>query len=285
MSKNFERYEQRLLRVTEYLHQNLHQQLDLNRLAEIACMSPYHWHRLYRAVHGESVVATVKRLRLHKAAHLLSHSQQTVSQIGLACGYPNLQSFTRIFAAAYGLPPAAYRQHGQQFALHQTAADPSLTAGEVRFCDLPALQLVAVAHRGPYMTIGKSFEILLASCISRQLFDTEARWFGVYFDDSSVSEPANLRSFAAISLAAGTDTASLRSPLQYHQIPAGRYAVLRYRGPYSEMQAVYHWFYGKWLAQSEFEAADAPVFEEYLNNPRDTAPADLLTDIYLPLAN
>lgn len=284
MTKNFERYEQRLVRVTEYLHQNLHQELDLNRLAEIACMSPYHWHRLYRAVHGESVVATVKRLRLHRAAHLLSHSQLSISEIGKQCAYPNLQSFTRIFAAAYGLPPAAFRQHGLQHSLRQQPADDSVIASEVRLCHLPAQNLVAVAHQGPYMAIGKSFEILLASCISRQLFAPSARWFGVYFDDSSVCDAADLRALAALSLGPETDPASLRAPLQYHQIPAGPYAVLRYRGPYSEMQAVYHWFYGKWLAQSEYEAADAPVFEEYLNNPRDTAPVDLLTDIYLPLA-
>ena len=35
--------------------------------------------------------------------------------------------------------------------------------------------------------------------------------------------------------------------------------------------------YGDWLMRSGREAADAPVFEEYLNNPRDTAPADLPT--------
>ena len=41
--------------------------------------------------------------------------------------------------------------------------------------------------------------------------------------------------------------------------------------------------FGEWLMQSGREAGDAPAFEEYLNNPRDTAPPELLTDIYLPL--
>ena len=67
------------------------------------------------------------------------------------------------------------------------------------------------------------------------------------------------------------------------QLRPGRYAVLNYKGPYSDMQAVYQWLYGSWLPASGQEADDAPVFEEYLNNPRDTAPTELLTDIYLPL--
>lgn len=49
------------------------------------------------------------------------------------------------------------------------------------------------------------------------------------------------------------------------------------------MRAAYDWLYGKWLVRSGWEAADAPVFEEYLNSPRDTTPTDLMTDICLPL--
>ncbi|OWK24560.1 hypothetical protein AJ87_20285 [Rhizobium yanglingense] len=40
----------------------------MERLAEIACMSSYHWHKIYRAIYGETLAATVKRLRLHRAA-------------------------------------------------------------------------------------------------------------------------------------------------------------------------------------------------------------------------
>jgi AraC family transcriptional regulator len=47
--------------------------------------------------------------------------------------------------------------------------------------------------------------------------------------------------------------------------------------------AAYDWLYGQWLPSSGREAADAPVFEDYLNSPRDTLPTELRTDIYLPL--
>jgi AraC family transcriptional regulator len=45
----------------------------------------------------------------------------------------------------------------------------------------------------------------------------------------------------------------------------------------------YDWLYGQWLPQSGRLPADAPCVEEYLNNPRTTAPTELLSDIYLPL--
>ena len=61
------------------------------------------------------------------------------------------------------------------------------------------------------------------------------------------------------------------------EIREGVYAVLRHKGPYSDMRAAYDWLFGEWLVRSGREPADAPVFEEYLNNPRDTPPTELRT--------
>lgn len=63
----------------------------------------------------------------------------------------------------------------------------------------------------------------------------------------------------------------------------GEYAVLRHKGPYADMRGSYAFLYGTWLPQSGREPADAPCVEEYLNTPRDTAPTELISDIYLPL--
>jgi AraC family transcriptional regulator len=66
------RYEARLNRVLEHIYDHLDEPLDIDRLAEIACLSPYHWHRIYQAMHGETVASTVRRLRLHRAAGYLA---------------------------------------------------------------------------------------------------------------------------------------------------------------------------------------------------------------------
>ena len=67
------RYEPRLRRVIAHVHDHLDEPLDLNALAEIACLSPHHWHRIYHAMFGETLANTVKRLRLHRAAGRLAH--------------------------------------------------------------------------------------------------------------------------------------------------------------------------------------------------------------------
>lgn len=75
----------------------------------------------------------------------------------------------------------------------------------------------------------------------------------------------------------------LDGSIERKSIASGEYAVLLHKGPYSNMRSAYQWLYGEWLANSGREVADQPAFEEYLNNPREVPPAELLTHIYMPL--
>ncbi|MBY0444316.1 MAG: AraC family transcriptional regulator [Burkholderiales bacterium] len=269
----------RLQRVISYLHTHLDEDLDLNKLADIAYMSPYHWHRVYLAVYGESVVATVKRLRLQGAATLLKRSDLPITKIAKQSGYPNVQSFTRIFAAAYGLPPARYRKEGSPF----SPTTPLIRNKEmypIEIKNIPAIPLLSVAHTSSYMGINQAFDLIASNANARQLFNADTRWIGIFLDDPCFVAEEKLRSKACISVPLGS---AQSTPFMSEEISRGKYAVLSYKGPYSDMKAVYQWLYGEWLSASGEELADTPVFEEYRNNPRDTAPNELLTDIYLPL--
>jgi AraC-like DNA-binding protein len=105
-------YGERMERVTAYVFNHLDDDLDLNKLAEVACLSPYHWHRIYHAMRGETIAATVRRLRLHRATGWLANSDMPIEEIAAKSGFGGVESFTRIFKAAYGMPPAKYRREG-----------------------------------------------------------------------------------------------------------------------------------------------------------------------------
>ena len=64
-------YEARLLRVLAYIYDNLDGDLSLDTLAEIACMSRFHWHRVFRAMTGETLADAIRRIRMAKAANAL----------------------------------------------------------------------------------------------------------------------------------------------------------------------------------------------------------------------
>ncbi|MEP6621489.1 MAG: AraC family transcriptional regulator [bacterium] len=274
-------YEDRISRVIEYVFDHLDEDLDLNRLADVACLSPHHWHRVYSAMRGETIAATVKRLRLNRAAAFLAQTSMTVDAIAKRSGYPNVQSFTRIFSAVYGMPPATYRKRGSHTQFQLPARNSGGIMYDVKIATLPPMTAITVLHIGPYMEINKAFGTLFGILGSKGLLGPDVRSFGIFYDDVSTVPAAKLRSRAAAIMDRAVD---VEPPLERTEIVGGEYVVLRHKGPYSDMKAAYEWLYGQWLPSSGRVPRDAAGLEEYLNDPRDTPPGELLSDIYIPLA-
>jgi AraC family transcriptional regulator len=65
-----------------------------------------------QAMYGETIAATVRRLRLHRAGGHLANGSMPITEIAERSGYSSLQSFSRTFRAAFGMPPAQYRKQG-----------------------------------------------------------------------------------------------------------------------------------------------------------------------------
>lgn len=277
-------YHQRMGKVLAYLHDHLQDPLDLERVAEIAHLSPFHWHRVYHALTGETIAATLKRLRLHRASGYLANTTLAIDTIAQRCGYPNSQSFTRAFRSMYGLPPSRYRAQGTHQVFRAAVAATAAQAWVVEVREVPAVQLAGIDHRGSYMRIGKAFEVAFAAMAGQGLLRPEARWMAAYLDDPFALPEAQLHSRAGLSLPDGPPP-PLLPPLRPFTVGGQRCAVLRHQGPYATMHAAYQWLYGTWLVESGEMPADQPVFEEYLNSPRQVAPSELLTDIFLPLAS
>lgn len=280
---NWTDYQERLSRVVAYIHDHLADPLDLNRLAEVAHLSPCHWHRVYHALYGETLSATVRRLRLHRATGYLANTGLPVAQVARHCGYPNAQSFTRAFTGLYGMSPLRFRTEGQHVVFRTGAAPSGHAAYAVQVRLVPSVSLAGMAHRGSYMRVGKAFEMTYTRMAAQGLMRADTRWLAEYLDDPFAVPQAQLQSRAGLSLPPGLGAASL-APLETFTLGGCLCAVLRHQGPYAAMSAAYQWLFGSWLVQSGHEVANLPVFEEYLNSPRDTPPSELLTDIYLPLA-
>ncbi len=277
-SARYTDYQARMQRVLAYLHDNLDQPLNLERLAEVAHLSPYHWHRVYHALYGEPVAATLRRLRLGRASGELANGTRSVAEIARRWGYPNVQSFTRAFRSAYGMSPSQYREQGPHRRFEQSPEGSAEFPIEVR--EVPRVVLAGLAHRGSYMNIGRAFEASWLRLQAAGLVQPSTRWLAEYRDDPFAVPERQLDSRAGLSLPAD---AAAPAPLQRFELGGQRCAVLTHRGPYASMRAAYRWLYGTWLVASGEPLGHRPVFEEYLNNPRDTAPNDLLSLIYLPL--
>src|SRR5271168_3241809 len=103
-------YTERILRVLTHIQEHLDETLDLEELAQVACFSSFHFHRIFAAMTGETMADHVRRLRLERAAMELRSGAKQVIQVALDAGYEAHEAFTRAFKAAYGISPAAFRR-------------------------------------------------------------------------------------------------------------------------------------------------------------------------------
>ncbi|MBI5067849.1 MAG: GyrI-like domain-containing protein [Deltaproteobacteria bacterium] len=280
--------------------------LDLAALARAAALSPLHFHHVFRGMVGETPLEVHRRLRLERAAVRLATGDGQVVRVAFEAGYETHESFTRAFRQAYAVSPSEYRARaraalacgaapahwlaarcglhfGAEPALafhppHPQGADPM----DVEILELPELTVAAVRHTGPYPTISRAFERLGSVAARAGLFALRgATMVATYHDDPEATPAAELRSDAGLVIPRGT---RLPEELAELRLPAGRYACTLHRGPYTLLGDTWARLMGEWLPASGHRVGAGVSLEVYRNDPSTAAPADLLTEIRVPLA-
>lgn len=97
-------------RLVDYIDANLAQTPTLGELAEIACLSEFHFSRMFRTSFGMPPSAWIASQRLDRARALLRTTTLAVDQIAAQCGYADASHFGHRFRAAVGAAPLAYRR-------------------------------------------------------------------------------------------------------------------------------------------------------------------------------
>ena len=278
MTNNSNGYSERIQRVVDYVAGHLDEELDLETLARVGCLSPYHFHRIYRGLLGETVNESVRRLRLRRASIDLLDRELSIERTARRAGYASQAAFTRAFREEYGEPPARYRGTRREA---QITAERNPTLYQVEINDLPRLRVAMIEHRGDYQLIAQAFERLLTVAATTGLLRPDTRTIGIYHDDPESVPQAELRSAACITV---PDDWSPSGELTEAHVDGGRYATIIHTGPYTELTMAYNWLYQTWLPTSAEEPRNLPCIEDYLNNPRQVPAKDLETAVMMPLS-
>lgn len=295
-------YEARLLRVLHHIDHHLDGDLKLEALAGLAHFSPYHFHRIFRGMTGETIAGYIRRRRLQRAADRLLDSSVSVTELAFVSGFESNESFARAFRAQFGSPPSSYRHTGNRLMTKHAldAARGSLLVNrtqtlsdylqqedrkvmfDVEIKKLPDIPIAFLRHIGPYHEIGATFKAMCQAADTQGLFGPQAQFLARYHDDPHMVEAEQLRAEAAIVVPSDRE---VKQPLVRQVIGAGDYASAILKGPFSQLQAAYDWLFGQWLPQSGRETANKPSIEIYLTDPDETRPENNLTEIRIPLAH
>jgi AraC-like DNA-binding protein len=100
----------RLCRARDLLAAEYQSQVPLDTAAREACLSPFHFHRLFRSTFGETPHDFLTRRRMDRARHLLASGEMSVTEVCFEIGYSSLGSFSTKFQSLVGVAPTQYQR-------------------------------------------------------------------------------------------------------------------------------------------------------------------------------
>ncbi|MBV9879521.1 MAG: AraC family transcriptional regulator [Gemmatirosa sp.] len=289
-------YAARINRVVDHIDAHLGDALDLGALAAVAHCSPWHFHRVFQALTGETVAARVRRRRLEVAAlRLLASPPEPALRIALDVGFGSAEVFTRAFRAHFGVTPSAWRRgahrahaerrRGEMRKIRQDdrTAHQAVAAGflqdadvwplgrhprtrehrmEVEIRTLLETRVAYMRYVGPYGASGipQTWQRFGAWCEAHGLMQPRRRMYGISHDNPEVTAPERCRYDACVEV---DDAFVPQGEIGVQTIAGGRYACARFLGGADEIHDAWMRFLAEWLPDSHYQPDDRPAFELY----------------------
>ncbi len=283
-------YFERIKSVLVYIEANVHRSITLEELAEVACFSPYHFHRIFRSWVGESLAVYLRRLRVEHAATALRYSDKRVFDIALDAGFSSPESFAKAFRKRFDLSPQQYRDtfHIEKVEIeltlemvrHRVFYERENTMIDVKIVKQATRKIAAIRHVGPYDQVGPIWQSLCEWAGPKGLLKESTQYIGLSYDDPNVCDDNTIRYDASITL--DQDVIS-EGEVTVKEIEAGDFATIVHVGPFDTMKDTYNEFFVGWLPDSGREVKNGAVLEIYLNDPETTPPEELRVEIGIPL--
>jgi AraC family transcriptional regulator len=278
-------YEKRVNRAIDHVREHLGEVLSLTDLARVAVFSPFHFHRVFGALRGETLAAYVQRQRIEKAAGVLAtRPEASVLAVALDHGFSSAATFARAFRAHFGMSATQWRRGGaarwrrrresgrktgKQLrkpgkASRRRRLHTRLVAVHVR--ELPAQHVAYMRYVGPYGARGipELWTRLRRWMATRDLELTDTVRLGVAYDDAGITESAKCSYDACVVVPAGF-TADRWVNLA--DIPGGRFAVAPFQGTADEIEGAWEQVFTAWLPDSGYQPDDRPCVEIYRGGP------------------
>lgn len=279
-------YRERVARAVEYIEARLGEPQALERAAEAACWSPFHFHRIFSAATGLPPGEYLRMRRLTEGAKALASGRSPVSLIAAEVGFGSTEAFHRSFKAAFGLTPAAYRRSATSMATlnpfapnvrplaHRApclAGEPSVERfGPLRLaCAEAELSLDGATLVSSIRALWDEAGPSLAQAAGRPDRSLPDRTFGLA--EPSASAPGDRILYRAgveprpdwAPRATPAAPTAVRSGLTEFLVPAGEYLKAVHRGPVSRLNETYLYLYGYWMPRAGLEPGALFDFDEY----------------------
>jgi AraC family transcriptional regulator len=275
-------YVGRVNRVVDYIQRNLDSSLQLDDLARVAAFSPFHFHRIFKTMIGETLSSFVKRTRLERALYLLTYrSGATLTEIALACGFASSSEFSRSFRKHFGVAPRQFDLEAFRVAQRQ-AMQEALTTPEERhlLARLPggenpdrfvARIVRRPARRVAHIMVQRPFEPgRVPAAANRLVAWAKARgleggqWLGYMWEEPEIVALERCHYFVGVEVPVGSQR---DGEVGVTDFAAMTLASIDIAGPIDLETRAIDWLYGTWLPASGYVPDHQPAFEAWRGLP------------------
>lgn len=292
----------RIRKVLDYIDQHLDDELPLEKLAEMGYYSPFHFHRIFRAVTRETLLGYITRKRMEKAAMMLSlKKEKSLEEIFLEIGYNSHSTFGKTFKKHFGISPAAFRKNSpENFKKIQTIIS-NIGQKEVVFeqylyqleqmkffmenkaniqiKEMPEMQIASVLSIG-VQNIGNAYNTLISWAISKNIFPREnVKMITVYHDSFKVTSPNKVRIHAGMLL---EEAIKNEGEVFLEILPKGKYIVSRQEITLPEFETAWNALF-LWMNENGHQFRKECPYEIYHNDYQEHPEKKCLVDFCIPI--
>ncbi len=297
-------YFQRINRVVDHIDSHLDDEHSLENLSEVAHFSPFHFHRIFSALTGETLNNYIKRIRLQKAASmLLTDYHRPVSEVAALCGFNSTAVFCRAFKTHFGKSTGDFRiywleqdrknsqsdRNNDQLSSDATMyfSDEFINLNRntnmeknIKVKEMPAMDLIYCRHVGAFDQIGGAYEKLMKWAGPRGLLKfPETKTVTVYHDDPKVVEMEKVRQSACITV---DEDAKPEGEFGKIHVPGGKYVVGSFKVKPHQFGEAWD-AVCRWLADSGYQPSDGYPYEFYPEEHTQENSPTFTVDICVPV--
>jgi AraC family transcriptional regulator len=275
----------------DYIESRLHEDLPIQLVAFNSGFSPFHFHRIFSAVTGESVKDYIRKRRLVLAADSLRNSGASLLELAVHSGFDSQEAFTRAFKRLYGVTPGAYRKGDKTAAL---VWKPRASEKLLRHLAEGVTMQPKIVERDADIAVGVGNSFTQG--------DTEkikGMWMKFV---ERIPEIRNQKDYSlGVCMSAHPDVAlkpgdtfvyvaampvskveDVPQGMVVCELPKSKYAVFTHKGPISDIRHTVEYIWGTWIPEGHYKIRDIPDFELY-DERFDPVTACGEVDIYVPI--
>ena len=302
-------YQDRVNRVLDYVSEHLDGDLSLGQLSGVACFSPFHFHRIFQGITGETLNSHVRRVRLEGAALLMRTSpEERITDIALKVGFPGTAEFSRSFKNHFGRTASSWDRRSplekskicqapDMLSFHTEEELKRWKAANnvrARVLRLNAFRYVYTRIFAPYANsrLVERYNAFTAWLGERRIDLRDVVFIGMSLDDPSITPPENCRYDLGVAFPrepggilgeivrarGGSARPAVRAPeqsaceaqgLTIRDFTPQQVVSIHAVGDIAHEERAWHYLYRIWLPASGFVPADLPAMELFVRLPEE----------------